>query len=117
MEKERAQDLTDVIGHFGPFQWPVLAFAMAADMLLTFHNFMVTALALKVDHWCSRPTQFQNLSVDQWKELAIPKEIRGGEVRYESCRMFRLPYRNETFECSSWEYDNVFDTTIVEEVS
>ncbi|KAH7947789.1 beta-alanine transporter [Rhipicephalus sanguineus] len=75
----------------------------AAVYILHYESFRVTAGVM--DHWCSRPEEFANLSVKQWKELAIPVEEDGV---YSRCTMREPPFggaNNRVIPCASWEFD------------
>ncbi|KAH7962742.1 hypothetical protein HPB52_017769 [Rhipicephalus sanguineus] len=65
--------------------------------------FLLTAGVM--DHWCRRPDSFANLSVDEWKQLAIPVDKNG---KYSHCTIREPPdggAEARVIRCSSWEYD------------
>ncbi|KAL1419709.1 hypothetical protein MTO96_024978 [Rhipicephalus appendiculatus] len=75
----------------------------AAAYLLHYESFRVTAGVM--DHWCGRPEEFANLSVKQWKELAIPVDEDGV---YSRCTVREPPFggaNNHVVPCTSWEFD------------
>ncbi|XP_037520951.1 beta-alanine transporter [Rhipicephalus sanguineus] len=75
----------------------------AAAYILHYESFRITAGVM--DHWCSRPEEFANLSVKQWKELAIPVEEDGV---YSRCTRRETPFggaNNRVVPCTSWEFD------------
>ncbi|XP_037509295.1 solute carrier family 22 member 4 [Rhipicephalus sanguineus] len=78
------------------------------NYLLHSEIFLLTAGVM--DHWCRRSDSFANLSVDQWKQLAIPVDendiIINGE--YSHCTIREPPdggTEARVVRCSSWEYD------------
>ncbi|XP_037280601.2 solute carrier family 22 member 20 [Rhipicephalus microplus] len=75
----------------------------AAVYILHYESFRITAGVM--DHWCSRPEEFGNLSVTQWKELAIPIDENGV---YSRCTVREPPFgvaNNHVVPCASWEFD------------
>ncbi|KAH6939590.1 hypothetical protein HPB50_019930 [Hyalomma asiaticum] len=70
---------------------------------LHYDSFRLTAGVM--DHWCKRPASMANLSVDEWKQLAIPTDEEG---EHSHCTMRDPPdggYAARVVPCSSWEYD------------
>ncbi|KAH7966732.1 hypothetical protein HPB49_019015 [Dermacentor silvarum] len=58
-----------------------------------------------MDHWCRRPDSIRNLSVDEWKQLAIPVDEQG---EHSHCTMRDPPDGGDTARvvtCASWEFD------------
>nr|XP_050026840.2 solute carrier family 22 member 7-like [Dermacentor andersoni] len=89
----------------GPFQLLSLLNVViaAAAYVLHYESFRMTAGVM--DHWCRRPEAFANLSVQQWKELAIPVDKQGV---YSRCTVREPPYssaNNRVVPCTSWEFD------------
>lgn len=118
MVEQDKVELTDIFGHYGPFQRRVFLFVVTVSMFKAYHNLIVTVVAPNIDHWCSRPPEFVNLTSDEWKEFAIPKETKLGKERYSQCTMRDLSESTKTAYCDTWEYDTGFyGRTIVEEVS
>ncbi|KAL3243727.1 hypothetical protein MRX96_020111 [Rhipicephalus microplus] len=73
------------------------------NYLLHSEIFLLTAGVM--DHWCRRPDSFANLSVDEWKQLAIPVDKNG---EYSHCTIRDPPHGGaeaRIVRCSSWEYD------------
>ncbi|XP_077560582.1 solute carrier family 22 member 6-like [Haemaphysalis longicornis] len=71
--------------------------------LLHVERFRLTAGVM--DHWCERPVAFGNLSVDEWKWLAIPLDEHG---QRSHCLVRDPPEGSEDsrlIRCSSWEFD------------
>ncbi|KAL1438396.1 hypothetical protein MTO96_048011 [Rhipicephalus appendiculatus] len=65
--------------------------------------FLLTAGVM--DHWCRRLDSFANLSVDEWKQLAIPVDKNG---EHSHCTVRDPPDGGpeaRVVRCSSWEYD------------
>ncbi|KAH7966964.1 hypothetical protein HPB49_020914 [Dermacentor silvarum] len=91
-------------GH-GAFQLLNVFSAVVAmgNYLLHSEIFLLTAGVM--DHWCKRPDSFANLSVDEWKQLAIPIDEHG---QYSHCNVRDPPDGGDearVVPCASWEYD------------
>ncbi|XP_065293877.2 beta-alanine transporter-like [Dermacentor albipictus] len=74
-----------------------------AAYVLHYESFRMTAGVM--DHWCRRPETFANLSVKQWKELAIPVDKQGA---YSRCTVREPPYSiaiSRVVPCTSLEFD------------
>ncbi|XP_065295427.1 beta-alanine transporter-like [Dermacentor albipictus] len=70
---------------------------------LHYESFRLTAGVM--DHWCRRPDSMNNLSVDEWKQLAIPVDERG---EHSHCTMRDPPdggHAARIVPCASWEFD------------
>ncbi|XP_065295447.1 solute carrier family 22 member 6-like [Dermacentor albipictus] len=70
---------------------------------LHYESFRLTAGVM--DHWCRRPDSMKNLSVDEWKQLAIPVDERG---EHSHCTMRDPPdggHAARIVPCASWEFD------------
>ncbi|XP_037519728.1 organic cation transporter protein [Rhipicephalus sanguineus] len=117
MIKEDKVELTSIFGAYGPFQRIVFLFAVTISMFGAYHNLIITAVAPKIDHWCARPpgAGFDNLTNDEWKQLAIPKEMRQGAEHYSHCEEYDFE-TNTTVRCNSWEYDHShYKRTVVDQ--
>ncbi|KAH7985458.1 hypothetical protein HPB52_025623 [Rhipicephalus sanguineus] len=118
MIKEDKVELTSIFGAYGPFQRIVFLFAVTISMFGAYHNLIITAVAPKIDHWCARPpgAGFDNLTNDEWKQLAIPKEMRQGAEHYSHCEEYDFE-TNTTVRCNSWEYDHShYKRTVVDQL-
>ncbi|KAL1421478.1 hypothetical protein MTO96_004168 [Rhipicephalus appendiculatus] len=76
---------------------------VVGNYLLHSEIFLLTAGVM--DHWCRRPDSFANLSVGEWKQLAIPVDNNG---EYSHCTVREPPdggLEARIMRCSSWEYD------------
>ncbi|XP_026479556.1 uncharacterized protein LOC113385953 [Ctenocephalides felis] len=81
------------VGNNGPFQKRFnylynLIFAIVAAMPC-----MNIILALSVpDHWCHVPgREFTNYTIDEWKNLTLPKEINNKGIEApSSCKMYNI---------------------------
>ncbi|XP_075534994.1 solute carrier family 22 member 6-like [Dermacentor variabilis] len=70
---------------------------------LHYESFRLTAGVM--DHWCRRPDSMKNLSVDEWKQLAIPVNEKG---EHSHCTMRDPPdggHAARIVPCASWEFD------------
>lgn len=115
MIKEDKVELTNIYGAYGPFQRIVFLFAVTISMFGAYHNLIITAVAPKIDHWCAKPEAFENMTDDEWKQLAIPKEMRQGQEHYSQCEEYDFE-TNTTVKCNSWEYDHShYKRTVVDQ--
>ena len=80
------------------------------------------------DHWCALSelnTQSSNSSVEELKELLIPKEEKNGELVFSSCLAYDDIWNGtisnderKAKKCSKWTYDqSVYKSTAVTEVT
>ncbi|XP_065295501.1 solute carrier family 22 member 6-like [Dermacentor albipictus] len=70
---------------------------------LHYESFRLTAGVM--DHWCRRPDSMKNLSVDEWKQLAIPVDEKG---EHSHCTVRDPPdggHAARIVPCASWEFD------------
>lgn len=65
-------EITDVIGEDGLWQRCIFVYVFFMFMLASLNNYSMTFLAPNIDHWCARPQEARNLTVEQWRALAIP---------------------------------------------
>ena len=77
----------------------------------------------KTDYWCSRPSNFANFSVEDWRNLSTPWKItenNNNESVFDNCKIFNVSFstfstrpdeNTETIPCNSWEYDSIFDVS------
>ena len=75
----------------------------------------------KTDYWCSRPSDFANFTVEEWRNLSTPWKIENNnESVFDNCKIFKVNFstistrpeeNTETIPCTSWEYDSVFDVS------
>ncbi|XP_076336274.1 organic cation transporter protein-like isoform X2 [Tachypleus tridentatus] len=122
-ESQEINDLVDITGQFGSWQKRVFLIAFFLVMPNSFHILVMTFFAPDIDHWCSRPPAYSNLTVNQWKSLAIPPvKNESNSTTYSHCLMyenitaFSLGGEHSNVTCTSWEYDNSFYTsTVVDE--
>ncbi|XP_022237075.1 organic cation transporter protein-like isoform X2 [Limulus polyphemus] len=126
LQKDEAQeinDLVDITGNFGSWQKRVFLIAFFVIMPNSCHILVMTFFAPDIDHWCSRPPAYSNLTINQWKSLAIPPvKNKNDNATYSHCLIYKnitdSPSRVEqsNVTCTSWEYDNSFYTsTVVDE--
>ncbi|XP_070382743.1 solute carrier family 22 member 6-like [Dermacentor albipictus] len=90
---------------FGKFQLLIMLGTIVAGATFTLHDESFRLTAGVMDHWCQRPSKFANLSVVEWKELAIPRDVDG---QYSRCTVREPPDAGDVariVSCTSWEYD------------
>ncbi|KAH6924939.1 hypothetical protein HPB50_026660 [Hyalomma asiaticum] len=101
---------------FGSFQYLIMFGTIVAGATFTLHDESFRLTAGVMDHWCRRPSEFVNLSVAEWKRLAIPLDEEGA---YSHCFVRDPPHGGilaRVVPCSSWEYDlSTYGNNIVSE--
>ncbi|KAG0423655.1 hypothetical protein HPB47_000579, partial [Ixodes persulcatus] len=97
-------DVTLFVGRHGSFQLTTFHFGLIAAFLLPFHTTVLNRVTPDIDHWCARPDNMRNLSVEQWKRQKIPKMEDGN---YSRCTMFSGLNKSTSsvVPCDSWEFD------------
>ncbi|XP_075530065.1 solute carrier family 22 member 6-like [Dermacentor variabilis] len=71
-------------GH-GRFQKTMLLCAQLATMLSYSYSFALFIDFEPVEHWCAPPEQFANVSEEQWKDAAIPRDTKG---HFKQCQRY-----------------------------
>ncbi|XP_049511218.1 solute carrier family 22 member 8 [Dermacentor silvarum] len=71
-------------GH-GRFQKTMLLCAQLATMLAYSYSFTLFIDFEPAEHWCAPPEQFANVSEEQWKNAAIPRDTKGG---FKQCQRY-----------------------------
>ncbi|KAH6931076.1 hypothetical protein HPB50_022053 [Hyalomma asiaticum] len=99
----RREEASQLVGKHGPFQTTTFYFVLLAAFVLPFHTLPLQIAQNNVDHWCARPANLRNLSVEQWKHLMLPRTEDG---RYSQCRMYAELNTSgvATVPCTRWEY-------------
>lgn len=122
-------DVNDVlvkyVGSFGRYQkWQCFLLGMLG-FIIDFYAYDIVFAAAIPDHWCTIPyLNTTDLSSEEIKKLAIPKEEKNGDLVFSSCLLYDADRikngSNEdrkTKKCSRWTYDeSVYKSTIVTEV-
>ncbi|KAH7945212.1 hypothetical protein HPB49_008124 [Dermacentor silvarum] len=121
----------------GPLRWPCgdpfegfipvgegrVQFLLLASAVISASAFLCQVLSYRLtarvmDHWCQQPERFANLSVAEWKELAIPREEDGS---FSRCTMRDPPEAGSLamiVRCSAWDFDlGAYGNTIVSDFS
>ncbi|GFQ82164.1 organic cation transporter protein [Trichonephila clavata] len=70
-ENEQEEDIMDFVGGEGPWQRWLFVIIITCSIPDAGHNFAMSFLAPNLDHWCSRPPDF-NVSIEEWKAVALP---------------------------------------------
>ena len=78
----------------------------------------------KTDYWCSRPSNFANFTVEDWRNLSTPwKTENNNEFVFDNCKIFNVNFstistrpdeNTESIPCTSWEYDSIFDVSKID---
>ncbi|XP_054932426.1 solute carrier family 22 member 6-like [Dermacentor andersoni] len=90
---------------YGAYQMLHAFGAVIAFYSYALHNDSFGLTAGVMDHWCGRPDSMKNLSVDEWKQLAIPVDEKG---EHSHCTMREPPdggHAARIVPCASWEFD------------
>ncbi|XP_077563079.1 beta-alanine transporter-like [Haemaphysalis longicornis] len=88
----------------GRFQLGIVVSTALAAGILTLH-LQSLKVAYVGDHWCERPARFANLSVAEWKRMAIPLDKNG---EHSHCTVRDPPDDGPTAKivpCKSWEFE------------
>lgn len=111
-------DVNNALHKIGPWHAPVLLFLFFRGLPLSFTILFLSFGAPRMEHWCARPPGLANWTSEQWRNFAIPYEVKGGKETHSQCSMYVLDVTpsgpvalNETVACSSWEYDTSFYTS------
>ncbi|EEC17669.1 sugar transporter, putative, partial [Ixodes scapularis] len=110
-------DVTLFVGRHGSFQLTTFHFGLIAAFVLPFHTTVLNRVTPDIDHWCARPDNMRNLSVEQWKRQMIPKMEDGN---YSRCTMFSGFNKStgSVIPCDSWEFDiNARGSYVVQDFS
>ncbi|XP_023229221.1 organic cation transporter-like protein [Centruroides sculpturatus] len=105
------QDFTDVIGTFGRWQKILFGVITWSAIGVTLNNLNWPFLAYKVDYWCARTPEYMNLTVEEWKNISAPLEIRNGRTMHSRCEVYDIDDTKygknfSKIPCRSWEYDH-----------
>ncbi|XP_022237076.1 organic cation transporter protein-like [Limulus polyphemus] len=117
------REITDIVGSHGPWQTKVFILAFLLSFPNVWHALVVTFLAPNMDHWCSRTSEYKNLTVSQWKNLTIPLNDNNGVKTYSTCKMYNITgitlsegINRTIIPCDNWEYDKSdYASTIIDE--
>ncbi|KAG1652165.1 Organic cation transporter-like protein [Nymphon striatum] len=64
-------------------------------LLIPGQNLAMPFYAPQVDHWCSKPSDLQNLSTNLWRNYSLPTDKSMKEkTTYSSCKVFDIDYHN-----------------------
>ena len=110
---DKSRDMqTELTGEFGP--WQGLIFTVLA-LSIVIHGWQMMAnkfLTYPIDHWCERPQNHKNISLEGWLNISSPILSDGSHDR---CNVFDIDYSKlaldrpsedtSKIECTKWEYD------------
>ncbi|XP_077506831.1 organic cation transporter protein-like isoform X2 [Amblyomma americanum] len=106
--------IDDILVHLGPWHLPVLAFCFFRGFPAAYYAMSLSFTAPSLPHWCARPPQLANWSVERWIQEAVPHTLESGKAAPSGCEAYafevqddgNVSIRNDTIvRCSSWEYD------------
>ncbi|KAG0445327.1 hypothetical protein HPB47_016668 [Ixodes persulcatus] len=101
-----ANDLTIVYGH-GRIQRMALFVATLSAFVLLSHNLLLSVVARPVNHWCKQPLEYANMTSEEWRQIAIPRDASGDWhtcVRYDPPLSIDAVNRTQV-PCEEWDYD------------
>ncbi|KAG0411738.1 hypothetical protein HPB47_011143 [Ixodes persulcatus] len=101
-----ANDLTIVYGH-GRIQRMALFIATLSAFVFLSHNLLLSLVARPVNHWCKQPLEYANMTSEEWRQIAVPRDASGGWhtcVRYEPPLSIDAVNRTQV-PCEEWDYD------------
>ena len=110
--KAGEDQITQIIGEVGPFQffwWATISFSTILHSLAMMSN---KFQLYRVDFWCERQGNYWNSSVNDWLHVAAPKNE---DNSFDRCRIYydsfdgktRMEKRSIT-SCVNWEYDTSY---------
>ncbi|XP_077553470.1 solute carrier family 22 member 13-like [Haemaphysalis longicornis] len=111
----RRQEASVLVGRHGPFQAIAFHFGLLAAFVFPFYSMPMETFVHDIDHWCARPENLGNMSLELWKSQMIP---RGADGEYSRCRMYAEWNSTgiATVPCTRWEYGpSMYGTSIVEQ--
>ncbi|XP_077541007.1 beta-alanine transporter-like [Haemaphysalis longicornis] len=103
-EDQNAGADTSAFGE-GRFQLRVLLSVVVAGAISLVHSSIFRLSTREMDHWCMRAPAYSELSVESWKQLAIPRDADGN---YSRCKVRNPPYGGPSAQvvpCSEWEFN------------
>ena len=82
-------DLVKYVGSFGRYQkWQCFLLGMLG-FIIGFYAYDIVFAAAIPDHWCTIPDlNTTDLSSEEIKKLAIPKEEKNGDLVFSSCLLY-----------------------------
>ncbi|KAH9381597.1 hypothetical protein HPB48_000690 [Haemaphysalis longicornis] len=89
----------------GRFQLRVLFGTVVAGAIALVQSNLFRLLTREMDHWCGQPPAFFELSVEAWKQLAIPHDAHGN---YSRCMVRNPPEGGASVQvvhCSEWDFN------------
>ena len=73
---------------------------MPIGLTIIIHNWQMLSNKFytnKTDFWCSRPSEFANFSVENWRKLSTPwKKIGSSESDFDNCQIFNVNFSTIT---------------------
>lgn len=94
--------LLSVIGQNGKWQLGIFLILTMNGIPAAWNMLAIAFMAPDgVDHWCARPNHLRNLSTEDWKQLAVPTEMKGDKLVYRRCKMYDLEYSELSAEVAT----------------
>lgn len=128
------EKLLEEVGDSGRYQQLLYwLFVVPINFLIPWVALVPIFMTSTPDHWCHVPGRPQDISLDEWKALTIPREDKEGGEAFSSCRQYNVTASqalgllggttpaaadlNETFGVvgcqSGWDYDHTYyDSTL-----
>ncbi|XP_029850647.2 solute carrier family 22 member 7-like [Ixodes scapularis] len=104
---------------YGQFQRMALLCSIVSFFMNVVHSQTLLVMSPTVAHWCKPPDEYAGLSVDEWKNTSIPKDVDG---QFSSCTRYEPPMptpadNKSEVSCDCWDYDSEVGATIVRDFS
>ncbi|XP_043201565.1 solute carrier family 22 member 3-like [Amphibalanus amphitrite] len=94
-------ELLNLVGDFGRFQWRLFLLLQLPFFFLAFNYFGQIWLTLEPDHWCRVPAlEARGWTQQQIRNLSSPLETRSTGVKHSQCRMYDVDFG--TVDPDSW---------------
>ncbi|XP_054708316.1 organic cation transporter protein-like isoform X2 [Uloborus diversus] len=108
-------EFTDIVGENGKWQVKLVLLSSICEFTSALNHLAMSFLAFPVDHWCSRPKDFNN-SLDIWWSEFLPNATIKGLSQHSQCEKF--VFNNTSFNttdritvsCNAWEYSSEFNS-------
>ncbi|XP_037579259.2 solute carrier family 22 member 8-like [Dermacentor silvarum] len=76
---EKEENLSAIIGRTGFFHCTIFAYETIATLCLTLHNLVHDAGASDEDYWCRLPDPPANRTLEEWRDVNIPRNMETDE--------------------------------------
>lgn len=74
ISRKKKCDILDLVGGDGPWQRRIFLVLIFIAIPTATHNLAMSFLAPNLDHWCTRPAEAANLTVEEWRSIGMPPD-------------------------------------------